>query len=127
MQNDIIKGLIDLGVAFTVDGYSESINELIKFEAKYAISSSSFYDDYNNFNIQKEISDDDKANWIFYCNVFLSCGGELKKFEKDQILQSLLESKEYLKITLKNNRDLKQCKEESEECKNPRFNLYWFA
>mgnify|MGYP000884864312 FL=1 len=39
MQNDVINKLVDLGIAFTVDGYNDSVNELVKFETKYGISS----------------------------------------------------------------------------------------
>jgi hypothetical protein len=129
MQNDVINKLVDLGIAFTVDGYSESVNELVKFETKYGISSRLFYDDYNNCEVKENITYDDIADWIFYCNIFLSSGGDLKKFEEAQKLQSYLESHEYINMILKSNKEieLKQCKRESEECRSPRFLLYRLA
>jgi len=122
MLNNLIQELVNLGIAKTVDGFSESKKELMKFEAKYGISSCEFYDGYNNSNCNESISDDDINDWIFSCNCFISCGGDLKKFEINQLMQSLLESQKHMIILIDNQDKLgiKQCKE-SEECKFPRF------
>lgn len=74
-----IKDLVNLGIAVEKDGYSESEKELMNFETKYGISSKEFYDNYYDSNFPETISCDEIADWIFYCNCFLSCGGELNK------------------------------------------------
>jgi len=72
-----MQELINLGVAYTVDGYNESKKELKKFEKKYNMKSKIFYDKINRDICSIRIPTEDVTDWIFNCNVFISCGGKL--------------------------------------------------
>ena len=80
VYEDVIKiqKLSDLDIVKIKDGYSESEKELKKFEAKYNMTSKEFYDKMNKDIYSIRVSPDDVADWLFNCNIFISCGGKLK-------------------------------------------------
>lgn len=73
-----IQELVNLGIAKIFDGYFDSKEELKRFEEKYNMTSKEFYDKINNDICSTRISPNDVADWLFSCNVFISCGGKLK-------------------------------------------------
>ena len=117
-MNTLLEELKTLGLAITIDGYEEPKKVFNHFEAKYDISSLDFYNYYYGLtSTSLNISPNDAAEWIFNCNCFISCDGNLKDL-----------------VPISNNIDLCQSTLINEYCyikkeekrKSPLF-LFWFA